>query len=454
MTGAPGSSSTGRGRPVLIGVLVALGVVFRLTGLDVQSLWHDELFSWYASTQPSWGDVVRVGGAEDVHPPAYYLLLRSWVGLFGTEEVALRGLSALAGIASLPLFLLLGRRFDLGPRTLGWGALAWMPIYYSQEARAYAFVLLVVLGLAVTITDPRAPTSVRTVLVGGLAAAAAWLHYFGLLFAALALPAWGAVLWRRGQPWSRAVVATVLACVLYLPWIATLETHASRERIWIPPLTWGRFVEVIGPVLQDMPGVLLVLWGVGVVLARDRAVFAVGAAWLVACCGAAAVVSWTVLPVVTSRNLIIVVPAVALLTAAASASLDRRLPVPAVSALLGGYLLVDLLVLRAYPSTPTKPDYRGVATLLAARQRADEPVLADVWTRAYLDYHTEEPLPLAGTRTGPRARRPVFAAGPPVVHVAVLVKEGRPRCAMRERGYRADCEQLTGWDVYRFERMD
>jgi hypothetical protein len=73
----------------------ALALGLRLYGLEAPGLSHDEAFSWRL-TEYDFGEMSRRSGA-DVHPPFYYALLKAWTGVLGDSVAALRGLSVLLG---------------------------------------------------------------------------------------------------------------------------------------------------------------------------------------------------------------------------------------------------------------------------------------------------------------------------------------------------------------------
>src|SRR4051812_21025978 len=81
----------------------------------------------------------------ELTPPLYYVLAWPWAHVFGTDEAALRALSALFGIAVVPVAYLLGR--DLVSRRAGLAAAALVAfnpllVWYSQEARPYSLLVL------------------------------------------------------------------------------------------------------------------------------------------------------------------------------------------------------------------------------------------------------------------------------------------------------------------------
>jgi 4-amino-4-deoxy-L-arabinose transferase-like glycosyltransferase len=125
-------------------LIVALAIATRFSTLAFQSLWLDEAFTLAESGQP-WSELIR--DLFDPHQayPLYILGMRLWYSLFGTSEVALRLPSAIAGVCAVPALYLLGRRlfnWQTGMLAALLLALSPLAIWYSQEAKAYAFLLL------------------------------------------------------------------------------------------------------------------------------------------------------------------------------------------------------------------------------------------------------------------------------------------------------------------------
>lgn len=140
--------------------VTVLGTFLRFYHIGVKSLWIDEAFSFRSAQLP----LSQIWGAQalvEPNPPLYYTLLKLWILFFGESEAALRSLSAVIGILTIPLIYVLGR--SLGNQQLGLIAallLAISPIniQYSQEARGYTLltlaVTLVILGLVGLLSDP------------------------------------------------------------------------------------------------------------------------------------------------------------------------------------------------------------------------------------------------------------------------------------------------------------
>ncbi len=193
-------------------ILVALGI--RLLGVELQPLWWDEGFSVYFATEstPRLLELTSL----DIHPPLYYLLLQGWYQLVGVGALQSRWLSILLGVLAIPLAWRVAH--DLFGKRTAWLTglfltLSPFHIYYSQEVRMYA--LLVVLTLAAVIAWRR-----RAWLVLGVALLAGMLtqYYFAFLAGSLGL----LVLWElreKHYSWHGPLFALGLTFGGYLPWV-------------------------------------------------------------------------------------------------------------------------------------------------------------------------------------------------------------------------------------------
>jgi mannosyltransferase len=127
----------------IVAGLVALGAVLRFATLGLQSYHHDEIVTASRVLRVGFGHAMDAVGFSESAPPLYYALAWVWTQVTGTGPWGLRSLSALAGVATIPVAFFAGR--DLrGCRTglLAAALVAVNPmlIWYSQEARAYALL--------------------------------------------------------------------------------------------------------------------------------------------------------------------------------------------------------------------------------------------------------------------------------------------------------------------------
>src|ERR1700751_2183225 len=115
MTG--GSLHRALGRPVrgvrrdaaLAALLTLLAAGIRLPTLAEQSFWLDEGYT-VRLVRMSFGGMLRTIPRTESTPPLYYVLAWVWTHVFSSSEFGLRSLSAVAGIATIPVAYAAARR--------------------------------------------------------------------------------------------------------------------------------------------------------------------------------------------------------------------------------------------------------------------------------------------------------------------------------------------------------
>jgi hypothetical protein len=211
--------------------LTLLAAVLRLTTLDLQSLWYDEAYTPVHVLHAGLGATLRAVVHSENTPPLWYVLVWGVSRAFGTGEVALRSLSALAGILTVPVAWaigqeLAGRRAALATATFV--AVNPLLVWYSQEARAYGlYVLAAALAVLCFLRALRAPTRANLAAFALAGALALLSHYFAVFLLA-PMCVWLAL--ARGRRALPALLAVAAAGVALLPLIAAQGGHGTQ---WI-----------------------------------------------------------------------------------------------------------------------------------------------------------------------------------------------------------------------------
>jgi mannosyltransferase len=202
--------------------VVAAGLVLRFAATS--PLWLDEAMSVNIAK-------LRVGDIpealrHDGHPPLYYWLLHGWMAVFGRSDLAVRSLSGVFAVATLPLTWVAARR--IGGRGAAVAALVLLAtnpyaVRYATETRMYSMVMVIVLlgWLAVTSAVAR-PTGWRLAAIAVLSGVLLLTHYWAVYLLAAA----GLVLLARRQ-WKVAA-AVAAGGVLFLPWLASFLVQAGH----------------------------------------------------------------------------------------------------------------------------------------------------------------------------------------------------------------------------------
>ena len=232
----------GRQRPLpwliaLAVVAIVIGSVLRF--VTTSHIWLDEALTVEISGRhlPQLFAALRHDGS----PPLYYLLLHYWMDLFGTSDLAVRALSGVLSLATLPLAWFAGRRVARVASSFGHiephavdrtGAAALLlfatspyAIRYGTETRMYSLVVFLVLLFSLVLARAlEQPSLRRWSAVTVTTAALAYTHYWTFLM--LASVAFFLLLQGRRRPQHRklchqALYAMFAAGVLFLPWLPT-----------------------------------------------------------------------------------------------------------------------------------------------------------------------------------------------------------------------------------------
>lgn len=241
-------------------VIILLASAVRFHRLGAQSLWYDEGVAYAHSlrTLPELIPLLQ----NNVHVPAYFMLLGWWQDLTGSSEFALRLLSALSSILCVAWTYALGARLFhpiAGLAAAAMVALNSFSIYYAQEARMYAMLTAIAgasMWMFVGLLRPRNPEAAArsrrrpTILLGLVNAVGMYTHvaYALVMLAQVALAAltFCAALFVSGsagrsrrlpwQPWIGLLLSFVITFLLFLPWLPVAVTQLSAQPNLSQPL--------------------------------------------------------------------------------------------------------------------------------------------------------------------------------------------------------------------------
>lgn len=234
-------------RWLLIGITV-VAAVLRFVNISSQSYWLDESQAVH-ELHLSLGAMLHAWSSYEWNPPLYLVVAWPWAKVFGTGAVGLRSLSALLGVAVVPLIYLCGR--ELVTRRAGLMAAAFAAvnpflIWYSQEAREYSLLLaLCAASLLFFARSWHAPTNRNIVWWGVFSLLALLTQYFaGFLIAAEGL----LLVYRARNRASVLCLAGLGVAVLALiPHVTPRLNHPAEFIVGVPmaqriqqvPVTFG-----------------------------------------------------------------------------------------------------------------------------------------------------------------------------------------------------------------------
>ena len=375
----------------LLGAVLILAAVLRFAGLGSESLWLDEGYSVRVASGAL--REVIAGATGDIHPPLYYLLLHAWIGWFGRSEVAVRSLSALAGLGIVVLGWALGRRVA-GPSAGLLAALllslSGFQLHYAQEARSYALLgMLAALSwwlAARTVEEGRARDRIGMALAS---IALVYTHHAGwFVVAAQALTPLAAPRFRgpgAARAWAGWIATHAAIVLAWLPWLGVVRRQAATvtSLSWLTPTGPHALLSALvdhadSPWLGIVIGALVVvaLLGAGRAYATSRgATLPAGivALWLAAPILLPFVISWAGQPFFLARITIAADVPLAVLAAAGLVALPGRAQLVAIG------LLTALAVppFLAYETGPHRERWREAVMELEQDARPGDLVLFD-----------------------------------------------------------------------------
>lgn len=116
------------------------------------SLWYDEACSWFTAVQSfPMGIIDNLLHMDLQHTPLYFFILHFWMKVFGDSEIAIKSLSLIFGIGTVPLVYTAARKLveqRLAILSAILAAVSPILVFFSTEARMYPVVIfLVILSL-------------------------------------------------------------------------------------------------------------------------------------------------------------------------------------------------------------------------------------------------------------------------------------------------------------------
>lgn len=394
---------------LLVAPVIVLALGLNLYSIGSRSLWLDETYS-ATLAQLGWRHMWHVILLDEANSMLYHSVLHFWMWL-GTNEIALRSLSALAAAgALLPLYGLMKLLFDKEHGLLACllFAVNAFIVQFAQEARGYALVLFLVTAASyLFVRSLRNPSSRAWMLYGIVGALSIYTHLYAvfvLMAHFLTLP-FTPPRERPGQLLLRAYgVMTVLSVPLFFLFLAQgagnidfLERPSLLAMIGLfgeltgyggPSLTIVYFLACCATLFTAKllrSDARLGLW-VNVGAAHDgRQGLLFLLAWLFVPIVASFIVS-TYLPIYQPRYLIVAVPG---LVGIASVGL-MRIPKPLLVALIVVIVMLSSRGLSAlYGKRIYTEDWRGATEYVLSKSNSRDGIVFEApWVRIPFEYYT------------------------------------------------------------------
>ncbi len=270
-----------RSRFIVLAVAVlAVALGLRLFGLTTHSLWFDEGYSIGLAGQETFSAFItelRDGGPGQITQPLYFFTLFFWQKIAGDSDMSLRLLSALTGFGAVVALFFTARR-AFGDKHALWvsafAATSSFAVYYSQEVRPYAQMLLLTALLlwAYTETTLTPRLKARHLIALMLATVLMMLGSVISVFVLAAFALSDLLIWRRVGRWfitwlPAGAAGAVVMVAYWLVWPPTSTVLGPPNPVFnLAYVPFGLLVgQTFGPPLDtlrgaDAPQVVFALW--------------------------------------------------------------------------------------------------------------------------------------------------------------------------------------------------
>ena len=393
-----------RDRWTKIGLWTVLFVAYalRVGTLTLQSLWVDEGYALYF-TDGNFPKVMRTIVQPQHNGPLFYFLLFWWRQIAGDSDFAIRFLSVILNVLTLPLLFRWAKRlFTERTAFIACWLFAFSPfsLWFGQEAKMYALHMMVATASSLVLTEAFLRGGWwRWTLYAFLASMVLYSHFFGAFLVAGQLGMAFLLGWRRRRRLLAYVVTMSLLGLAHLPLV---RVGWQILRYYKPRDLWRGFVP-LGTMVQDAIGnyfyrlsVPSVPWSLFLLPAGLALVGAVTILrpcpkkerWVVVIQALAPVLIFYPIsfraPVYAAKYLSAVVPALFILVAWGVENLARLWRPLGALLLILGMLMTNGIVRDLTDPTAQRADWRFVAHYIEAHEGPNDIIVVSAFYNTYL----------------------------------------------------------------------
>lgn len=400
-----------------LAVAIIAGAILRFLRLDYQSIWLDEIHT-VAEADPRLtfsevNDMIMMG---EQMPPLYFYIIHILFKVFGHSLMVARAFSAVLGVFAIYAIYLLGKQ--LINRTAGVVA-AWLlafnffHIYYSQEARPYAFFFLfTTLSIYWFAKFLKKPNWKNSIYYGIFTALMLYGHFFGLLglLAQGTILFWFLILNRENfkKYMPKATVSFGITAILFSPAIKFLLNTSKISQFWLQKPDKDAFTNIFktftgnNEILIVTYSLLIILFVAGQtnmfslhnkklkdlkgleanhIWNKPLFLFILSVMWIGVVITIPLIKSYISTPIILDRYFINLLPVMVIMAAAGLNTFKFNIAKYALLAFVSIVSLVNILFITKYYTSVSKTQFREAASFILDKNKQNYPVV----TR--LDWH-------------------------------------------------------------------
>ncbi len=218
---------------ILLLLIIIVSALLRTYNITSIPFTHDEFSALFRTDFSDFNELIEHGVKSDVHPAGIQVFLYYYVKIFGTAEWIIKLPFIIAGIFSVLLIFLIGKKWyndTVGLVAASFLASIQFAVIYSQIVRPYMsgllFALLMVYFLTNIVLNPQRRLYLNLLFFIISASLCAYNHYFSLLFAGI-VGITGLFLVQK-KYLIKYILSGLIIALLYLPHLQIFTHQLSK----------------------------------------------------------------------------------------------------------------------------------------------------------------------------------------------------------------------------------
>ena len=248
---------------LFIFIVIVLTVVLRVLYIDCD-FWYDEACSWFSAIQEFPVGIMKNLMTLDMqHTPLYFFLLHFWIKIFGDGEIAIRSLSVIFGILTVPVVYVAASKITNKTNSVIAcliSAVSPLLVFFSAEARMYpmaVFLVMLSLNYLIDFEQKNDKKSLIKLIFVNLLIPHTLVG--GILYNIALAVCYGVYLFRKNKDILKLYLKGVLAeLILLVPYFVLISYYAKMRLEFVIRHEGGFFFTHIVDVIRNFFGIELV----------------------------------------------------------------------------------------------------------------------------------------------------------------------------------------------------
>lgn len=386
---------------------MVLATILRFYHIDFQSVWLDEICSIIeANPETRWSDLEATIMVSDPHPPLYFALMKILFQLFGYTTFVARAFSAVIGVAGVYAIYLLGK--EINNKNTGLIAALLLAInsfhiYYSQEVRMYALLLLFTILSYYRLVLFLKNNSYKNALLYGLFTGFMLLtQFFGLFVLASQLVFLLYVFIKKEKSskilfFKQLLISGIVIVISFLPALTIFIETTKKKYSAIQPTTLDTIFLIFKDFVQHSY-ILLLFYSALILLfiyyackEKMKESYLILFSWIIITLAIPIIRSYLVTPMIVSRYFIAILPAFIIIISIAILYFKNNIIKISILLFLTAITLYRLFISNDYYNKIAKTQFREITEFIKKENKENDQVVSNLsW---YLTYFFNKKQP-------------------------------------------------------------